>query len=247
MRGMSRARRCSARSGCTHTRRAATRSAPPWRRWPRHRAGTAIRTAVPRRARPCPRRTRRRRRGRGPGGRGSRAENGCRCCRWSTGSRAADGRRTGQACAQPRGASPTRADRRSPRSGSLVVPSVHRRLLICCLLAVLGLGSPLVSAGASADDAIPRPNNDPFYSYDGAKPLSRIAPGTPLATRDVTLAITQNGTPLPAEQILYRTTDATGKAVPSVTTVILPASGTANPRLVAYLSFYDALSNKCSP
>ena len=124
---------------------------------------------------------------------------------------------------------------------------VRRRLVIFSLLAALGLGSPLVVAGASADDTIPRPNHDPFYRYDGAKPLSKIAPGTPLATRDVTLAITQNGTPLPAEQILYRTTDATGKAVPSVTTVILPATGTANPRLVAYLSFYDALSNKCSP
>jgi hypothetical protein len=63
----------------------------------------------------------------------------------------------------------------------------------------------------------------------------------------VTLGLDTKQTPLPAEQILYRTTDATGHAVASVTTVLLPATGTVAPRVVAYLSFYDALTSKCDP
>ncbi|WP_180934038.1 lipase family protein [Nocardioides ungokensis] len=63
----------------------------------------------------------------------------------------------------------------------------------------------------------------------------------------MTLGADTNQTPLPAEQILYRTTDTTGRAVATVTTVIQPATGTAQPRVAAYLSFYDALSAKCDP
>ncbi len=92
-----------------------------------------------------------------------------------------------------------------------------------------------------------RPAKDPFYRYDGTKPLRQIAPGTPLKTREVTIGADTNQTPLPAEQILYRTTDTTGHAVATVTTVVQPATGTVQPRVAAYLSFYDALSSKCDP
>jgi hypothetical protein len=91
------------------------------------------------------------------------------------------------------------------------------------------------------------PSSDSFYRYAGTTPLAKIAPGTPLRTRSVTLGVDTNQTPLPAEQILYRTTDATGHAVASVTTVLLPATGTVAPRMVAYLSFYDALASQCDP
>jgi hypothetical protein len=63
----------------------------------------------------------------------------------------------------------------------------------------------------------------------------------------VTLGLGTNQTPLPAKQILYRTTDATGNAVASVTTVVLPAGGTVDAKVVAYLSFYDALGSQCDP
>lgn len=102
-------------------------------------------------------------------------------------------------------------------------------------------------AGAQTSAGLVRPSKDPFYRYDGRKPLREFKPGTPLKTRDVTLAADTNQTPLPAEQILYRTTDTMGRAVASVTTVVLPATGTAQPRVAAYLSFYDALSSKCNP
>ncbi|HZD64710.1 MAG TPA: lipase family protein [Acidimicrobiales bacterium] len=63
----------------------------------------------------------------------------------------------------------------------------------------------------------------------------------------MTLGLGTNQTPLPAKQILYRTTDATGNAVASVTTVVLPAGGTVDAKVVAYLSFYDALGSQCDP
>ncbi|MGZ4447968.1 MAG: lipase family protein [Nocardioides sp.] len=101
--------------------------------------------------------------------------------------------------------------------------------------------------GADTSQAVVRPTKDSFYTYDGATPLRDLRAGTPLKTRDVTLAAGTNGAPLAAEQILYRTTDTRGRAVATVTTVVLPTTGTVQPRVAAYLSFYDALSAKCDP
>ncbi len=112
---------------------------------------------------------------------------------------------------------------------------------------VTAVPSDAPAEAAAASDGLVRPAKDPFYTYDGAKPLRKIAPGTPLKTRDVTLGASTGQTPLPAEQILYRTTDTQGHAVATVTTVVEPATGTTAPRVAAYLSFYDALSAKCDP
>jgi len=107
--------------------------------------------------------------------------------------------------------------------------------------------APAVAPAEAADSSggMVRPGKDPFYTYDGATPLKDIKPGTPLKTRDVTLGADTNQSPLPAEQILSRTTDTLGHPVVSVTTVVLPATGTAQPRVAAYLSFYAALSATC--
>ncbi|GAB3760291.1 dienelactone hydrolase [Nocardioides ginsengisegetis] len=123
---------------------------------------------------------------------------------------------------------------------------------VTVLATALATGASLAPAvapaeGADTNQALVRPSKDPFYRYDGSTPLKDLRPGTPLKTRDVTLGADTNGTPVPAEQILYRTTDTRGRAVATVTTVVLPASGTAQPRVAAYLSFYDALSSKCDP
>lgn len=121
-------------------------------------------------------------------------------------------------------------------------------MLATAAVASASLAPAVVPAeAADSSGALVRPAKDPFYTYDGATPLKDIKPGTPLKTRDVTLAADTNQTPQPAEQILYRTTDTTGHAVATVTTVVLPATGTAQPRVAAYLSFYDALSAKCDP
>jgi len=115
--------------------------------------------------------------------------------------------------------------------------------------ALLAVGAVALGGfcGVSSAAPLPDPSHDDFYRYSGRTPLSRIAPGTPLRTRDVTLGAMTSGTPLPAQQVLYRTTDAAGRPALSVTTVVLPATGTAAPRVVGYLSFYDALSPKCDP
>ncbi|WP_395658437.1 lipase family protein [Nocardioides sp.] len=126
------------------------------------------------------------------------------------------------------------------------------RIVIAGLATVLASTATLAPAVAPAEGAdtastLVRPNKDPFYKYDGAKPLRKYAPGAPLRTREVTVGLDTNETPLPALQILYRTSDMRGRAVATVTTVIQPVTGTAAPRLAAYLSFYDALSTKCNP
>jgi hypothetical protein len=109
------------------------------------------------------------------------------------------------------------------------------------LLAALGAAVPAYAAG------IVLPAQDPFYRYTGATPLANIAPGTVLKQRPVTLALGQNPLPLPAEQLLYRTADEVGRPSVTVTTVLQPAAAAVAPKVVAYLSFYDSLSGKCSP
>jgi hypothetical protein len=110
---------------------------------------------------------------------------------------------------------------------------------------VLLLGLLLPTAPASA--AVPLPRDDPFYRYSGSTPLAQVAPGTVLKTRAVTLGIDVNGTPLPASQLLYRTADEVGHPTVTVTTVITPPGSTVAPKIIAYLSFYDSLSDKCDP
>jgi hypothetical protein len=124
---------------------------------------------------------------------------------------------------------------------------VRARYLGHVVVAAAVFIASLATVGASAGTGVTPPSQDAFYRYAGQTPLSRIAPGTPLRTRPVTVGADTSQTPLPAEQILYRTTDATGHAVASVTTALLPATGTVAPKVVAYLSFYDALASKCDP
>lgn len=127
----------------------------------------------------------------------------------------------------------------------------RRSRTICAALAAVAAFLPGVVAGttgvAAASGALPTPAHDPFYRYDGATPLAKVPHGTALKERTVTLGIATGGTPLPAEQILYRTTDAVGHPALSVTTVVLPVTGTVAPKVTAYLSFYDALTSLCDP
>ena len=113
------------------------------------------------------------------------------------------------------------------------------------IAATVGLSS-FVAVIASAEAGIPGPRHQAFYRYHGSTPLSQIPVGTPIRTRTVTLP-ESDGTKVKAEQILYRTISATGKPVVSVTTVVLPSTGVKSPKIVGYMSFYDALTPKCDP
>src|SRR4051812_37464996 len=133
--------------------------------------------------------------------------------------------------------------------------STVRRFSLPALALVVAAGLGLADAGAVADApaqqaaaaAIPLPHDDPFYSYDGATPLGNVAPGTVLKSRAVTVGVPGSGAgAVPATQLLYRTQDEQQQPSVTVTTVVNP-TGPVNGGLVAYLSFYDALGDKCSP
>ena len=113
--------------------------------------------------------------------------------------------------------------------------------LLAAALAVLAVPAP-----ASAAD-VPLPRDDAFYRYDGTTPLAQQAPGAVLKTRDVTLAADTNAVPVPATQVLYRTSDELGRPTATVTTVVAPPTALVAPKIVGYLSFYDSLSDKCDP
>jgi len=111
-------------------------------------------------------------------------------------------------------------------------------------LAALLACAALVAPGASA--AVP-PQQDPFYTYTGATPLSHIAPGTVLKTR--TLAYHVFGIPLPitAVQLLYRSTGELGQPTVNVTSVLEPPLRLGPPTVVSYQSFYDSLNQDDEP
>jgi len=124
-------------------------------------------------------------------------------------------------------------------------PVVRRPLVALSLSLALALTLVLPTA-APSQAAIPLPHDDPFYGYDAAA-LASVPRGTVLKTRPVSVGVPGTGVGVvPATQLLYRTQDEQGRPTATVTTVINP-TGPLNGGLVAYLSFYDALGDICSP
>lgn len=107
--------------------------------------------------------------------------------------------------------------------------------------------TPIAMAAKASAGSHPLPSKDPFYRYQGPRPLRLIQPGTVLKQRRVRVSLGTNTTPVPAEQLLYRTTDERHHPAVTVTTVITPSTTTGVPRIVGYLSFYDALGPECDP
>ena len=102
------------------------------------------------------------------------------------------------------------------------------------------------AAKIAPGDEIVRPGKDPFYTWNGKKPLAKFPRGAVLRTRDVLVGLPASQGVVPGTQILYRTQDQRRRPSATVTTVVNP-TGPANLGLVAYLSFYDALGDICSP
>ncbi|MBV8161598.1 MAG: lipase [Acidimicrobiia bacterium] len=124
----------------------------------------------------------------------------------------------------------------------------RRRALGCGVLACLLLGSLLALRPAAAASPPVLPSQDPFYTYSGPTALANIPPGAVLNRRSVQLAFgAGNSTPIPAEQLLYRTTGQLGEPTVTVTTVLTPTPVQVEPRIVGYLSFYDGLGSQCDP
>ncbi|HWC22985.1 MAG TPA: lipase family protein [Flexivirga sp.] len=88
---------------------------------------------------------------------------------------------------------------------------------------------------------------DDFFGYHGSKPLASYAPGAVLDTRTIDYHLLGISLPVKVEQILYRSTDAQGKPIANVTSVIKPPGTPKSGQAVSYQSFYDSLSVADSP
>ena len=119
------------------------------------------------------------------------------------------------------------------------VPAVAR--------AVIGAGIGLAIVVPAASAAAPEPPaQDPFYTYSGK--LGQVAPGTVLKERTVTVdSLAAAPTPLPAIQLLFRTTNQLGDPALAVTTVIQPLSSASPPKIFSYQAYYDTLGSQCDP
>ncbi|WP_372404147.1 lipase family protein [Streptomyces luteireticuli] len=113
-------------------------------------------------------------------------------------------------------------------------------LAVTAAPATTAAAAPSPSASASAA------KNDPFYMYDGGRPLSSFAPGTVLKTRTLRYHIAGIPTPVKAIQLLYRTTDAQGRPSAGVTSVVRSPGGDGR-KAVSYQSAYDSLSAADGP
>lgn len=110
-----------------------------------------------------------------------------------------------------------------------------------CAVALVASG-----AGAALASGPSLPTKDAFYVYTGSKPLSRIAPGTVLKKRAVSVVISSTTVPYTAEQVLYRSTGELGQPIVTVTTIIQPLKSSLG-KIVSYQTAYDALGSQCDP
>jgi hypothetical protein len=118
---------------------------------------------------------------------------------------------------------------------------VRRSLATAAVVALAAAGISTATAATSSASS-----SDSFYSYSGSAPLASYAPGTVLKTRTLPYHVLGIPTPVTAIQILYRTTDAQGRATAGVTSVIRSITGDSG-RAVSYDSFYDSLNPADSP
>jgi hypothetical protein len=113
-------------------------------------------------------------------------------------------------------------------------------------LLLAAAAAALLSAPAVATAAIPVPSADPFYTPPA--PLASYAPGTVLRSRTVSVVGLTQLASGSAYELLYRTTDAAGQPIATVTTLLLPSHPASGPRrLLSYQTAEDSLTTKCAP
>jgi hypothetical protein len=107
------------------------------------------------------------------------------------------------------------------------------------------IATGLLLAGAvAASGAVPVPSADPFYAPPPH--LESYRAGTILRSRMVTAPGVDNARS--AYQLLYRTTDAKGRPIATVTSLFVPSKPAPGPRrLMSYFPASDSLSMRCSP
>lgn len=108
--------------------------------------------------------------------------------------------------------------------------------------AFVGVTVPITASVASAEQRV----FDSFYAYNSEVPLSSYAPGDVLKSRIVPYHTVNVPTPLHAVQVLYRSTDALGRPVANVTSILRPPNAQPG-KVLSYQSFYDSLNPDDSP
>ncbi len=115
----------------------------------------------------------------------------------------------------------------SAATASIRASTCGARRSVLALLVMWVIGSALLAPAARAALA---PEQDPFYTYDGARPLTTIAPGAILKARVVHYHVIGLPLPIRVVQLLYRSTGQLGQPTINVTSVLRPRFTRASPR-----------------
>ncbi len=130
-------------------------------------------------------------------------------------------------------------------ASALVRVSAHRvRRSVLALLLCFLAGSAQLASGARA---VAPPEQDPFYTYSGTRPLAKIAPGTILKARVVRYHVIGLALPIRVVQLLYRSTGQLGQPTVNVTSVLRPPLHAGVAKVISYQSFYDSLDRDDEP
>lgn len=116
------------------------------------------------------------------------------------------------------------------------------------LLAATGLTAMLLAAPTGASQAMPVPEDDPFYAVPGN--IARFANGQVLASRVVDAKSFELPLPTRAWQVKYRTENSKNRPTATVTTVLVPLipwRGTGPRPLVSYQTAEDGVTGRCAP
>jgi hypothetical protein len=126
-------------------------------------------------------------------------------------------------------------------------------LLVAVLMSLLAVPAYSSTAQAAPEPAAfpgayPTPDQDPFYV--APKGFAAKPNGAVLRSRSVQATTLSIPLPTQAEQLLYKTIDAQGRAIATVTTVLVPLAPWtgAGPRpLVSYQTAEDSVASRCAP
>ncbi|KAG2174994.1 hypothetical protein INT43_006056 [Umbelopsis isabellina] len=123
-----------------------------------------------------------------------------------------------------------------------------RRIVFALAYATLLLSAAGPAVAVPVRRSVPWPQNDPFYTPPSGYESS--APGAILRTRPIPSPLagifSQTENVANAWQILYRTTDALGNAIATVTTLIEPHNANSA-KVLSYQLAEDSAAQQCAP